>query len=173
MNEAIERDGLPPPAVRHPHPHESAHLHVAGEATYVDDLPEPAGTAHAALALSTQAHARIVAMDLAAVLAAPGVIGVLVAADIPGRNDCGPVVHDDPILAAEEVHYVGQPVFAVVAAAYAFGRIPGMDARAPERTDTSSGFSVSPNFFPMDASRRPMYSRISARIPSLICSPSA
>ena len=115
MNEAIERDGLPPPAVRHPHPHESAHLHVAGEATYVDDLPEPAGTAHAALALSTQAHARIVAMDLAAVLAAPGVIGVLVAADIPGRNDCGPVVHDDPILAAEEVHYVGQPVFAVVA----------------------------------------------------------
>ena len=78
MNEAIERDGLPPPAVRHPHPHESAHLHVAGEATYVDDLPEPAGTAHAALALSTQAHARIVAMDLAAVLAAPGVIGVLV-----------------------------------------------------------------------------------------------
>lgn len=51
MNEAIERDGLPPPAVRHPHPHESAHLHVAGEATYVDDLPEPAGTAHAALAL--------------------------------------------------------------------------------------------------------------------------
>ncbi len=31
----------PPPAVRHPHPHEPRHLHVAGEATYVNDLPDP------------------------------------------------------------------------------------------------------------------------------------
>ena len=30
-------------------PHESAHLHVAGEALYVDDIPEIAGTLHAAL----------------------------------------------------------------------------------------------------------------------------
>ena len=42
------------PAARHPHPHESAHLHVSGEAMYVDDLPELARTAHAALGLSTQ-----------------------------------------------------------------------------------------------------------------------
>jgi xanthine dehydrogenase large subunit len=40
---------------------------------------------------------------------------VLVAADIPGPNDCGPVVHDDPILADGVVHYLGQPVFAVIA----------------------------------------------------------
>ena len=73
MNEPIEPTSSPPasaPPAGQPHPHESAHLHVAGEATYVDDLPEPAGTAHAALGLSTQAHARIVAMDLDAVLAA-------------------------------------------------------------------------------------------------------
>jgi xanthine dehydrogenase large subunit len=98
-----------------PVPHESAHLHVAGEATYVDDLPELAATAHAALGLSAQAHARISALDLAPVLATPGVLGVLLAADIPGRNDCGPIVHDDPILADGEVHYVGQPIFAVLA----------------------------------------------------------
>ena len=29
-------------------PHESAHLHVAGEATYTDDILEAAGTLHAA-----------------------------------------------------------------------------------------------------------------------------
>jgi xanthine dehydrogenase large subunit len=33
-------------AVHMPHPHESAHLHVSGEAIYVDDIPELAGTLH-------------------------------------------------------------------------------------------------------------------------------
>ena len=105
---------MPDPAHR-PLPHESAHLHVAGEAAYVDDLPELAATLHAALGLSTQAHARITGLDLGPVLAAPGVVGVLVAADIPGINDCGPIVHDDPILADGEVRYTGQPIFAVLA----------------------------------------------------------
>ena len=36
--------------------HESAHLHVAGEATYIDDIPELAGTLHCALGLSPLAH---------------------------------------------------------------------------------------------------------------------
>jgi xanthine dehydrogenase large subunit len=45
----------------------------------------------------------------------PGVVAVLVAADIPGPNDCGPVIHDDPILADRVVQYLGEPVFAVIA----------------------------------------------------------
>lgn len=98
-----------------PEAHESAHLHVAGEATYVDDIPELAGTLHAALGLSQKAHARIRAMDLEPVRRAPGVVAVLTAADIPGTNDCGPVVKDDPILADGLVQYVGQPIFAVYA----------------------------------------------------------
>ena len=97
------------------HPHESAHLHVAGEACYVDDIPEIAGTLHAALGLSQKAHARIRSLDLGAVRAVPGVVAVLTAADIPGPNDCGPIIHDDPILADGLVQYAGQPMFAVVA----------------------------------------------------------
>ena len=96
-------------------PHESAHLHVSGEAVYVDDIPELSGTLHAALGLSARAHARITSIDLSAVNAAPGVVAVLTAKDIPGRNDCGPIIHDDPILADGVVQYVGQPMFAVVA----------------------------------------------------------
>jgi xanthine dehydrogenase large subunit len=96
-------------------PHESAHLHVAGSAPYVDDLPELAGTLHAALGLSPFAHGLLVAIDRERIAALPGVVAVLVAADIPGPNDCGPVVHDDPILAEGHVHYLGQPVFAVIA----------------------------------------------------------
>ncbi|MEJ8795084.1 xanthine dehydrogenase molybdopterin binding subunit [Trinickia caryophylli] len=96
-------------------PHESAELHVSGEAAYTDDLPELAGTLHVALGLSRHAHARIVSLDLDAVRAAHGVVAVLTAGDIPGENNCGPVVHDDPVLADELVSYLGQPIFAVVA----------------------------------------------------------
>ena len=96
-------------------PHESAHLHVAGEATYIDDIPELAGTLHCALGLSPVANGRLTATALEKIRALPGVVAVLSAADIPGPNDCGSIVHDDPILCDGEVRYLGQPVFAVVA----------------------------------------------------------
>lgn len=96
-------------------PHESALLHVCGSASYTDDLPELQGTLHAALGLSSQAHARIAGMQLDAVRQAAGVRAVFTAADLPGSNDCGPIIHDDPILASELVQYLGQPLFIVVA----------------------------------------------------------
>ena len=96
-------------------PHESAHLHVAGAAPYIDDLPEIQGTLHAALGLSPVAHGRLLAIDLALLRAQPGVVAVYTAADLPGTNDCGPILHDDPILAEGELRHVGQPVFAVIA----------------------------------------------------------
>lgn len=96
-------------------PHESAELHVLGQATYTDDIPELQGTLHAALGLSSKAHARITAIDLAPVRASAGVVAVYTAGDIVGTNDCGPIIHDDPIFCVEEVMYVGQPIFIVVA----------------------------------------------------------
>jgi len=98
-----------------PREHESAELHVLGQAAYTDDIPEVQGTLHAALGLSSKAHARILSLDLAAVRAMPGVKAVYTVADIPGTNDCGPIIHDDPIFADGEVLYVGQPIFIVVA----------------------------------------------------------
>ena len=96
--------------------HESAELHVTGRAQYTDDLPEPAGTLHGALGLSTVARGRIRSMDLSAVKAAPGVVWVMTGADIPGENDISPVGrHDDPILAGPEVRFHGQPIFVVIA----------------------------------------------------------
>jgi xanthine dehydrogenase large subunit len=110
-------------------PHESAHLHVAGEAAYIDDIVEPRRTLHAALGRSAKAHARIVALNLDAVRAAPGVIAVLTAAGIPGVNDCGPVLHDDPILADGLVQYVGQPLFAVAATSVKAARQAALRAK--------------------------------------------
>jgi xanthine dehydrogenase large subunit len=98
--------------------HESAALHVAGAAPYTDDIAEAAGTLHAALGLSPIAHGVIERLNLAAVRAMPGVVAVLSERDIPGANECGPLVHDDPILAGEAgatLRHLGQPVFIVVA----------------------------------------------------------
>ncbi len=96
--------------------HELAIKHVTGRAEYTDDLTEPAGTLHAALGLSTVAHGRILSMNLDPVRAAPGVVDVLAAADLSGRNDVSPTgKNDDPIFAAEEILFHGQPIFAVVA----------------------------------------------------------
>ena len=97
-------------------PHESAERHVTGRADYTDDLVLPQGTLHAYLGLSTVAHGRILSMDLSAVRTAPGVIDVLTAEDVPGRNDVSPIsAGDDPILAPGIVRFHGQPVFAVIA----------------------------------------------------------
>jgi len=96
-------------------PHDSAHLHVSGEALYTDDIPEVRGTLHAALGISERAHARLKSVDLARVAAVPGVVAVITAKDIPGKNDYGPVVADDPIFATSLVEYHGQSLFAVAA----------------------------------------------------------
>ena len=96
-----DTDSMPQVGVSRPH--ESAHLHVAGAAPYTDDLPELAGTLHAALGLSPLAHGVIERLDLDPVRAAPGVVAVLSARDIPGENECGSLGKGDPILSGEAV----------------------------------------------------------------------
>ena len=96
--------------------HDSAHKHVTGSAEYIDDIPEPAGTLHGGLGLADRAHAEIVSIDLSAVRAAPGVVWVMTAADVPGENDVASTgQHDEPLLATKDVQFHGQPIFAVFA----------------------------------------------------------
>ena len=97
-----------------PAAHDSASLHVAGQATYTDDLPEPRDMLHAALGVSPVPHGTIEHLGLDALRQAP-VVAVMTAADIPGINDVGPIQRDDPILAERTVEFAGQPVFAVAA----------------------------------------------------------
>ncbi|HEX2147519.1 MAG TPA: molybdopterin cofactor-binding domain-containing protein, partial [Pseudorhizobium sp.] len=96
--------------------HDSAHKHVTGTAEYIDDVREPADTLHAALGMADRAHAEILSIDLQAVKAAPGVVWVMTADDIPGFNDVASTGrHDEPLLATNEVQFHGQPIFAVIA----------------------------------------------------------
>jgi len=102
-------------AVGNPVPHDSAHLHVSGTAAYTDDLPEPRDLLHIAVGMSPVAHAVLRGLDLERVLATEGVVAACSAADIPGENNYGSIVKDDPIFADGLLQYVGQPVFAVAA----------------------------------------------------------
>ena len=101
--------------VRKSSPHDSARMHVRGAAPYIDDILEPTGTLHIAPGLSTVACGKLLKLDLAKVLAAPGVVCVLTAADIPGENDVSHGLGDDPVFADKVVSFAGQVLFAVVA----------------------------------------------------------
>ena len=92
--------------------HDSALKHVSGQAIYIDDMAEPAGTLHAALVLSPIAHGRLKKVE---VPSAPGVVAVLGPSDIPGTNDVGAVGPGEPLFAIDHVFYAGQPLMMVVA----------------------------------------------------------
>ena len=112
-----------PGPVSKPLPHDAAKLHVTGAARYVDDIPMPAGCLHLAFGISTIAKGQITSMDLEAVRASPGVVLVIVAQDLPFTNDVSPSIHDEPLLSDGSVHYVGQPLFLVVATSHRAARV--------------------------------------------------
>jgi xanthine dehydrogenase large subunit len=95
--------------------HLDAPAHTRGTAPYVDDLPEPAGLLHATVYASPIAHGRIRSLDTARALELDGVVAVLTAADIPGENQIGAIIPDEPLLAEDGVDFIGQPVALVVA----------------------------------------------------------
>ncbi len=102
--------------VRQPIAHDSAVKHVTGQALYTDDEPMPAGTLHLAPGYAPIAAGRVTTLDLEPVRAAAGVVAVLTAADIPGRNDLSPKeIGDDAVLAESQIMFYGQVLFVVVA----------------------------------------------------------
>jgi xanthine dehydrogenase large subunit len=95
--------------------HDSAHLHVSGRATYANDVREPQGTLHAAIAYSPVARGVLRGVDFSATLASEDVIAAFTAKDIPGTNCYGAITHDEPFLADGRVEFIGQPIALIVA----------------------------------------------------------
>jgi xanthine dehydrogenase large subunit len=98
--------------------HESGLKHTSGEAKYVDDLPAPAGMLVAQVITSPHAHAKLLRRDVAKARALPGIAAVLLAEDVPGVNDVGPVIHDEPLFARDTVEFLGQSIGVVVGESY-------------------------------------------------------
>ncbi|MCH8202834.1 MAG: xanthine dehydrogenase molybdopterin binding subunit [Proteobacteria bacterium] len=96
--------------------HDSAAVHVSGQAVFVDDMAEPRDLLHAYIGVSERPHAKIRQLDLAAVGAAEGVCCVVSAGDIAGQNDISPThTMDEPVFAEAATEFIGQPLFAVAA----------------------------------------------------------
>ena len=81
--------------------HEAAALHVTGEALYTDDLvPETKNVLHAWPVQAPHAHALVTRLETGPAYDVPGVVRVLTAADVPGRNEAG-VKGDEPLFPSE------------------------------------------------------------------------
>ena len=110
--------------------HDSAARHVRGAADYADDIAAPEGCLHAELITSSVARGKLIELDLSATLDSPGVRCVLQARDVPGVNDIGAIVADEPLLAEDEVHYHGQVIALVIADSVQQARRASLRARA-------------------------------------------
>ena len=94
--------------------HESAAGHVTGQALFVDDIAQGRPMLDVWPVCAPHARAKIKRVDVAPGLRAPGVVTILVAADIPGENNVGVSRHDEPLLAKDDVQFHGQMMALVV-----------------------------------------------------------
>ncbi|MCA0235324.1 MAG: molybdopterin-dependent oxidoreductase [Bacteroidetes bacterium] len=92
-----------------------AAAHVSGKSTYVDDLPVMEGTLWVKVFDARVAHGHIRRLDITAAAQMDGVVKIFTHHDIPGENQIGGIIPDEPLLAAEEVHFQGQPIALVAA----------------------------------------------------------
>jgi xanthine dehydrogenase D subunit len=87
---------------------------VTGEFAYSSDLWLD-GMLWGATLRSPHPRARLTGLDIGGALALPGVAAVLTHEDVPGARTYGLEHKDQPVLAAEQVRYQGEPVALVAA----------------------------------------------------------
>ena len=89
--------------------------HTRGESIYLDDIAVINGTLYAAAFDSPVAHGIIKKLDYSEAEQLAGVIRVFTYKDIPGENQIGGIIPDEPLLAEHHVHFCGMPVALVIA----------------------------------------------------------
>ena len=92
-----------------------AHGHVTGKSTYIDDIPETLGTLYGKAVPADIAHAKNLKIYTEEAMKIPGAVKILTAKDIPGDNQVGVIIQDEPLLAENEIHNIGQPIAFVLA----------------------------------------------------------
>ena len=92
-----------------------SYTHLRGESVYLDDIPLINGTLFGCVFDSPVAHGTIRQLHIEDALQSEGVVRIFTCKDIPGINQIGGIVQDEPLLADHEVHCVGMPIAFVVA----------------------------------------------------------
>jgi xanthine dehydrogenase large subunit len=93
-------------------PHDSARGHVSGRSVYIDDIPPARDELLVDFYYSPLAHARIVSIDLEAASRVPGVSALYTYRDL-AHNRIGPIAQDEPLLAEDLCHFIGQPIVVI------------------------------------------------------------
>ena len=94
---------------------DTAFQHVSGKSLFVSDIAVSESLLHGHIVYSPHAHARIKSYNIDKAKSAKGVHAVLSFQDIPGENQMGPVIKDEPCLAEREVFFIGQAIFLIAA----------------------------------------------------------
>ncbi|MEP6676660.1 MAG: molybdopterin cofactor-binding domain-containing protein [Ferruginibacter sp.] len=89
--------------------------HVTGRSMYVDDIPVMEGMLFLKIFDSPIAHGTIKSIDFAEAEKMEGVVKIFSCKDIPGENQIGGIIPDEPLLADHEVHFMGQPILLIAA----------------------------------------------------------
>ena len=94
----------------------NAYLQTSGEAQYVYDMPLGNNDLNATFIISSKANCRLDKVDLSRALKSPGVVKILLAKDIPGKNSFLPSpMQEEKLLCDDYVDYAGQAVGVVIA----------------------------------------------------------
>lgn len=118
---------------------------VTGACVYADDIVMD-DMLYGKILWAAHPHAKILSIDTADAEAMNGVALVLTSKDIPGLNQAGLVVRDQPAIAAEKSRYIGDSVASV------FAESPQIAKNALDRIDVE--YELLPGVFtPQDASR--------------------
>jgi len=95
-------------------PHDSAASHVTGTSEFIDDRPKQAGELWVEVVYSTVAHGEIKSIDTQSATDIGGVKGIYSYQDL-ASNRWGSIVKDQPLLAENTVHYIGEPILVIAA----------------------------------------------------------
>ncbi len=95
--------------------HLDATLHARGESVFVGDHNLPDNVLHGALLTSPVAHGTITGLDASRAAGMEGVARIITWRDVPGKNQIGNIILDEPLFAETEVNFIGEPVALVLA----------------------------------------------------------
>jgi CO/xanthine dehydrogenase Mo-binding subunit/aerobic-type carbon monoxide dehydrogenase small subunit (CoxS/CutS family) len=126
---------------------DTAERMVTGAQQYGDDIVLEGNVVHGKILWAAHPHARILSIDTSEAEAMPGVVTVVTAKDIPGKNQAGLVVRDQPAIASDKVLYIGDGLAAV------FAETPEFARAALEKIKVA--YEVLPGVFSPEEAARP------------------
>ncbi|HQR01634.1 MAG TPA: molybdopterin-dependent oxidoreductase, partial [Ferruginibacter sp.] len=89
--------------------------HVTGRSIYVDDIPVMEGLLYVKVFDSPVAHGKIRKIDVMEAEQLDGIVKIFSHKDIPGENQIGGIIPDEPFLADDIVDFRGQPILLIAA----------------------------------------------------------